>query len=110
VLGGHRYHKWRSLQCGITDPIPGSHEAAYANQLASVRKDIGASDLSISLSVCCGYISHGVCCVLSECTFGVLKKRWRILKSDIELHSMVDVENIFLTCCCLHNELLGTFS
>ncbi len=31
-----------------------------------------------------------------ECTFGILKGRWRILKADY----------IWLTCCALHNWLL----
>jgi hypothetical protein len=41
-----------------------------------------------------------------ECTFGILKGRWRILKSGIHLQGVDAVDNIWLTCCVLHNWLL----
>ena len=41
-----------------------------------------------------------------ECTFGILKGRWRILKSGIRLSGVECADNIFLTCCALHNWLL----
>eukprot|EP00804_Cyclotella_cryptica_P000426 CCRYP_020668-RA/>CCRYP_020668-RA protein AED:0.19 eAED:0.16 QI:0/-1/0/1/-1/1/1/0/308 len=41
-----------------------------------------------------------------ECTFGILKGRWRILKSGIRLHGTDTVDCIWLTCCALHNMLL----
>jgi hypothetical protein len=41
-----------------------------------------------------------------ECTFGILKGRWRILKSGIRLHNTEVADNIWLTCCSLHNWLL----
>jgi hypothetical protein len=41
-----------------------------------------------------------------ECTFGILKGRWRILKSGIRLHNTAAADNIWLTCCALHNMLL----
>lgn len=41
-----------------------------------------------------------------ECTFGILKGRWRILKTGIRLHSFESVDNIWKTCCALHNWLL----
>lgn len=41
-----------------------------------------------------------------ECTFGILKGRWRILKAGIGLHSMEAVDNVWHTCCALHNMLL----
>ena len=41
-----------------------------------------------------------------ECTFGILKGRWRILKSGIRLFGTVVPDNVFLTCCALHNCLL----
>ena len=57
VDGG--YHLWRHLQCGYKhtgDFI----KAKYSDQLASVRKDV-------------------------ECAFGILKKRFRILKIPLQL-------------------------
>lgn len=41
-----------------------------------------------------------------ECTFGILKGRWRILKTGIRLRSLAVVDNIWKTCCCFHNMLL----
>lgn len=41
-----------------------------------------------------------------ECTFGILKGRWRILKTGIRQHTKEDVDNIWFTCCALHNMLL----
>jgi hypothetical protein len=41
-----------------------------------------------------------------ECTFGILKGRWRILKTGIRLSGVDSADKIFLTCCALHNSLL----
>ena len=41
-----------------------------------------------------------------ECTFGILKGRWRILKTGIRTHSIESADKIWLTCCALHNMLL----
>ena len=41
-----------------------------------------------------------------ECTFGILKGRWRILKYGLRLHSLMDADNVWKTCCALHNMLL----
>jgi Plant transposon protein len=41
-----------------------------------------------------------------QCTFGILKGRWRVLKSGIRVHKNEVVDNIWLTCCALHNMLL----
>ena len=41
-----------------------------------------------------------------ECTFGILKSRFRMLRDGIELHSPGEITNVFHTCCILHNMLL----
>ncbi len=42
-----------------------------------------------------------------ECTFEILKGRWRILKSGIRLYNTETADNVWLTtCCALHNMLL----
>ena len=41
-----------------------------------------------------------------ECTFGILKGRWRILKSEVRLHGVDAVDSVWFTCCALHNWLL----
>ena len=41
-----------------------------------------------------------------ECTFGILKKRFMILKNPICLPCPEHVQSVFVTCCALHNALL----
>ena len=41
-----------------------------------------------------------------ECTFGILKGRFRILKTGIRLHSIESIDQLWCTCCALHNMLL----
>jgi hypothetical protein len=41
-----------------------------------------------------------------ECTFGILKGRFRILKSGIRLQGTINADKIWCTCCALHNWLL----
>lgn len=41
-----------------------------------------------------------------ECTFGILKGRFRILKISIRVHGVEQCDSIFLTCCAIHNWLL----
>ena len=41
-----------------------------------------------------------------ECTFGIIKVRFRFFKNPIELHCDIDIDNAFFVCCILHNMLL----
>ena len=41
-----------------------------------------------------------------ECTFGILKGRWRILQTGVRVYGVDKVDEIWLTCCALHNWLL----
>jgi hypothetical protein len=41
-----------------------------------------------------------------ECTFGILKGRFRILKAGVRLDGINAVDNVWFTCCALHNWLL----
>ena len=41
-----------------------------------------------------------------ECTFGILKGRWRILKAGIGLDGVSVADDVWMTCCALHNMLL----
>jgi hypothetical protein len=41
-----------------------------------------------------------------ECTFGITKKRWRILNNGLLYREITDCEKIFLSCCGLHIFLL----
>ncbi len=42
----------------------------------------------------------------AECTFGILKKRWLILKNHMLLHAKEKIDNIVFTCAILHNMLI----
>ena len=55
-------------------------ETVFSRTLESVRKDV-------------------------ECFFGILKGRFRVLKLRVGCHSQESVDNIFFTCCILHNML-----
>jgi hypothetical protein len=41
-----------------------------------------------------------------ECTFGILKGRWQILKTGVRVYGVNKVDDIWMTCCGLHNWLL----
>ena len=41
-----------------------------------------------------------------ECTFGILKQRFSVLRNGIRLSSIKHVDQVWLTCCALHNKLL----
>lgn len=76
------YHQWDVLMSPSKCPIePG--DIMFSKSLESVRKDV-------------------------ECFFGILKGRFRILKLRIPYHKKEHIDNIFFTCCILHN-MLHTF-
>ncbi|CAN0362174.1 unnamed protein product, partial [Pylaiella littoralis] len=73
------YHEW------VTPRAPSKYpgdvdDAAFSKMLESVRKDV-------------------------ECFFGILKGRFRILKLRLTYHCREDADNIFFTCCILHDML-----
>ena len=41
-----------------------------------------------------------------ECTFGILKKRFKLLKIGMLYQDQQKCDNAFMTCCVLHNMLL----
>ena len=80
VLVDNGYLNWPST----VPPIKSSNSRAeirFSAWLESLRKDV-------------------------ECTFGILKGRWRILKTGVRLSGVHAADSIFLTCCALHNWLL----
>ena len=80
VLCDNGYHKWSCMIPPMKDGVT-NKEIRWSKWMESLRKDI-------------------------ECTFGILKGRWRILKTGIRLHGTKIADDIFLTCCALHNMLL----
>jgi hypothetical protein len=80
VICDNGYHRWKCLQ----PPMKVSsvrEEILYSKWLESTRKDV-------------------------ECTFGILKARFRILKNPIILNKQYEIDNMFVTCCIIHNMLL----
>jgi hypothetical protein len=76
------YLRWPQIICLFTVDEPCHTEAGYfSSNLESVWKDV-------------------------ECTFGIIKKRWRILNNGLAYREIGDCEKIFWMCACLHNFLL----
>lgn len=71
--------KWEILIPPSKFP-PTEMESRWSKALESVRKDV-------------------------ECFFGILKGRFRILKLGILFQDLEDIDNMFFTCCALHNML-----
>ena len=74
------YAKWRIMQAPLKH-CRTYDEYKWSTRLESMRKDI-------------------------ECTFGVLKVRFRILSSSIRMQYQAYVDNIFVAACIMHNMLL----
>jgi hypothetical protein len=75
------YHCWPTSICPYEQADSSTLEGYFSTNLEGVRKDV-------------------------ECTFGILKKRWRILNNGLEYRDIRICEKIFVVCCCLHNFLL----
>jgi hypothetical protein len=41
-----------------------------------------------------------------ECTSGILKVWWRILRSAVRISGVENIDKVWFTCCALHNSLL----
>ena len=75
------YLRWPCSICPYERADSSTLEGYFSTNLEGVRKDV-------------------------ECTFGILKKRWRILNNGLEYRDIRVCEKIFVVCCCLHNFLL----
>ena len=75
------YLRWPTTICPFTRVDVGSAQGYFTTHLEGIRKDV-------------------------ECTFGILKKRWRILNNGFFYRQVKVCEKIFVTCCWLHNFLL----
>ena len=80
LLVDNGYLNWGNTVCPMKTTIF-RNEARWSEWLESMRKDV-------------------------ECTFGILKGRFRILKAGIRLHGVNIADRIWMTCCALHNYLL----
>lgn len=75
------YHRWKILICPYKDQLEGADETIWSGLVESMRKDI-------------------------ECIFGILKKRFLVLKHATRLHNFETLGHVFRSCCILHNMLL----
>lgn len=80
VIVHNGYLKWPTTVPPLKHSMNRS-EIRFSQWLESLRKDV-------------------------ECAFGILKGRWRVLKTGIRMHNSEVADNIWLTCCALHNLLL----
>ena len=80
VIVDNGYMSWSTTVPPMKESILRS-EIRFSEWLESLRKDV-------------------------ECTFGIMKKRWMILKHGIRLHGIFKCDQVWLTCCALHNLLL----
>ena len=74
------YLNWSCTVPPIKHPIT-YEEIRFSEWLESMRKDV-------------------------ECTFGILKKRFSVLKTGFRLQSIAQCDKVWRTCCALHNLLL----
>jgi DDE superfamily endonuclease len=74
------YHKWSCTQAPAKHTLLRTEER-LSQWIESFRKD-------------------------AECTFGIMKGRFRVLKTGIRLDGPVAADRVWLTCCALHNMLL----
>ena len=64
-------------------PTVASSEGYFSSNLESMRKDV-------------------------ECTFGMLKKMWKILNNGLLYRNIKICENFFVAAVCLHNMLVDS--
>ncbi len=72
---------WPTSICPFKRADSTTVEGYFSTNLESVRKDV-------------------------ECTFVILKKRWRTLNNGLMYCDITVCDQNFVTCCCLHNFLL----
>ena len=74
------YLNWSTTVPPMKHPIT-YEEIRFSEWLESMRKDV-------------------------ECTFGILKQRFTVLKHGIRLNSIANCDKVWKTCCAIHNRLL----
>jgi hypothetical protein len=78
TLVDNGYHAWANTLPPFSNNSAFRDEIPWSEWLESMRKDV-------------------------ECTFGIMKGRWRILKTGVRLHKVQSVDMIWAACCALHN-------
>ncbi len=81
LLCGDGYLCWLTTICPLTRANKSSAEGFFSTNIESVQKDV-------------------------ECTFGILKKWWKVLNNGFYQRAIKICEKIFVTCCVLNNYIL----
>ena len=76
------YLRWPILVCPFKHSGASTQKGYFSCALESVRKDV-------------------------ECTFEILKKRWKMLEYGIRFDNIEVVERVFIVCSILHNMMLS---
>ena len=74
------YHNWSVTVPPYKDPVT-YRQRRWSKWIESMRKDV-------------------------ECTFGILKYRFKCLHSGVRLHGLGTTDRLWLSCCALHNMIL----
>ncbi len=81
LICDNSYLRWPTSICPYVGVENSTLEGYFSTNLESVRKDV-------------------------ECTFGILKKRWKVLNDGLHYRDIRTCERVFNACCCLHNFML----
>jgi hypothetical protein len=81
LICNNGYLLWPTSICPYSKANNTTPEGFFSTNLESVRKDV-------------------------ECTFGILKRQWKVLNHGFKHRDNVKCKQIFITCCVLHNFLL----
>lgn len=81
ILCDQGYHLWGMMICAFASSTAGTEMGPFNSRIGSVRKDI-------------------------EDTFGILKKRFRVLRFPMLYSPTTRIGTIFRVCAILHNRLL----
>ncbi len=100
------YHEWKETMNGYKHPTSTS-EADWSCRCLLYSCHLCTS----SIDVCNRLVSCAVCRCESvrksiECVFGMLKKRFRILKIPLPCHNIFQITDMLHSCCILHNMIL----
>ena len=81
ILCDQGYLSWRATICAFCSAVAGPMAVRWNRLVSATRKDI-------------------------ECTFGIMKKRFRILRLPLLFRPITKIGTIFRCCAILHNMLL----
>ena len=107
------YHRWRETMCAMKYPTS-VNDARFSSRFRCMRYSI---TLRVTFTSTHQTLTHGCAHThvygrcesvrkIIERVFGMLKKRFRILRLPMLVKDMAEVEDIVKVCCVLHNMCL----